>query len=178
MADPFAATPSETVPSGTTSPGTTGPDEPGRPRRRMSRWLLAGTVLSIALLGGAVVLATRADADHHRAIEQRARATSQLRTQREETGAAESQLAVTRTQAAKQSSDLVPPLATAQQLGQITDQGTADSRDALHAGEDGSSVDAYNAAIAKANALVDQYNATSKQLETQLSQFPSQLTPS
>ncbi len=143
------------------------------PKRRLSRWLIVGLVASVALIGGAAFLMSRAGQSHRDAVAQRTTAAAQLKRTRTDTAESQSQLAHTQSVASTEDDSLATGLVTVHQLGQLNDQGTAASSEVLQAGENGIDPDTYNAAIDKSNTLTDLWNSTLDQLNKQIDQLPA-----
>ncbi len=140
-------------------------------RTRVSRVLLAVLLLTTALLIGAAVLWQRAEAERRDAVGRRDAATADLATQRSHTADSDLQLSSAQTRAADVQAADSTPLATAQQATQLVDQGIASAQQ-MHAAALAGNDRGYNAAVARANALVDQIDAASAQLSTQIDQMP------
>jgi hypothetical protein len=144
------------------------------PRRRLSRPLIVGVVLSAALAIGGFVLLSRAGQSHRRAVATRTTAAERLTSQETATRRSESHLAATRSDASTVEDPATHVLGIIQQLGQIDDQGTAASGAVVHAGENiGVSATAYNALVENSNRITDSWNSVEGQLDQQVGQLPT-----
>jgi len=150
----------------------TGGHEPRRPKDRISRWLLTGVVLSVAVLGGAAVIAHRSTNDRRGAIEARSSAASELAVQRDSTDDVKLRLAQSQAKAADFARALATPLATEQQIGQMADQLLVTAQHWQQAARTGS-VSKQNAAVDEVNSYVTQLDAAAAQLGAQLDQIPA-----
>ncbi len=147
-----------------------------QPRRRLSRWLMLGVVVSIALALAAGLVMISAGKSRRTASDRLDTATTRLKSSRLDAARAKSQLAHAQSEGRTEDDSLATVLVTIHKLGQLTDQGTAYWDEIVQAGENGTEYEdiySYNMLIDKFNALADMRNATFDQMDMQISRLPN-----
>lgn len=162
------------VPTATPPESTNLVPEPSTgPPRRWPWWLALG-VAAIAA-AGAVVGLSSAQSSRADAQADRDRAQALVVRARDSRAEAQGRQELARDAATEVRLGLAGPVATAENLVQLIDQGLAADRDAQTVGADPGSntaagADAYNEAVSRANVVIDQYNAALARLEQQLNE--------
>ncbi len=135
--------------------------------RRVHVAALAGAVVVLVV---AAVFAVQTTMDRGEAERAHRRAVHALQVRRVDTRTAERDLAAAHAEAPAAAVGLTGMLASAQGLVTLADQGldVARATQAAGATDPIASVDDYNAAVARADAIIDQYNATLDILEQQI----------
>jgi uncharacterized protein HemX len=158
-------------------PETTTPATPATPTTRTSRRLVAAVIATLVLSIGAAVFGFAAGEDRQDAERVRTAASMHVRAQRTATHFAETSLRKTRaaSRATAQALDVVAD--GAKQFAVLNDQQLDADRSLQAAGTVPGSVEDYNAAIARSNAILDQYVAAAKDLVDQIEQLEGSTPP-
>jgi hypothetical protein len=158
-----------TLPPSVDETPTTVDDAPTKPK--WSRIRIVAVIVAAMLLIGAVVFTVTADQDRSSATHERKHAEQLLATQRSDTQDVEMMLRSTVAGIAAFNQAVATPMATEQNIAALEDQGLTAEQAVQSAGVAGT-VDDYNSAIDRSNALVDQYNTALDTLNQQLTALP------
>ena len=144
-------------------------EQPTTPvERTTSRTLIAVTIAAALLFAGALVFADRGTRDRDDAQRERRATTLDMHAQRIDTLAAEQANRTARAGARKTVQALDVVADGAKQFGLLTNQELEADRALQAAGMNQTPDEEYNAAVARANAIVDLYQATAQDLIEQI----------